>query len=162
MASGADAGETVNYSYDPLGRLTGVDHAGTVNNGVQATYGYDPAGNRSKVSVSLGGTPPAPTPTPTPPPPPPGNTPPTATADSAYFSIWQGGTVEVLANDTDPNGDYPLTLQSVTGSNYARVNGSAIAWTGTGRDGVYVLTYTFADSRGATATGTHTVTVGMN
>lgn len=54
-ASAAQAGETIAYSYDSLGRLIRVEHSGTVNDGVTAGYGYDPADNRTKVTV--GGVP---------------------------------------------------------------------------------------------------------
>jgi hypothetical protein len=46
------ANETVTYTYDALGRLTQVSHAGTVNNGLQASYIYDAADNRTNVTVS--------------------------------------------------------------------------------------------------------------
>jgi hypothetical protein len=55
-ASAANAGETVAYSYDSLGRLVRVERSGTVNNGVSAVYGYDPADNRTNVTVSSGPT----------------------------------------------------------------------------------------------------------
>jgi hypothetical protein len=45
------AAETITYSYDALGRLVQVTHSGTVNNGVQSSYGYDPADNRTNVTV---------------------------------------------------------------------------------------------------------------
>lgn len=51
-ASAADAGETIAYSYDGLGRLIRVEHSGTVNNGVDARYSYDAADNRANVTVS--------------------------------------------------------------------------------------------------------------
>ena len=70
-ASAAEAGETVTYSYDSLGRLVRVERAGTVNNGVKAQYSYDPADNRANVAVvTAGPLPPAPPPPPPPPPPP--------------------------------------------------------------------------------------------
>src|SRR4051794_31994421 len=46
-ASAGNAG-TVGYSYDALGRLTGV----TYPDGKQVTYGYDHAGNRTLSSVA--------------------------------------------------------------------------------------------------------------
>ena len=52
LASAAEAGETVTYSYDALGRLTGTTSSGTVNNGVATGIAYDPAGNRSTYTVS--------------------------------------------------------------------------------------------------------------
>jgi hypothetical protein len=71
--------------------------------------------------------------------------------------------IDVLANDTDANGDYPLALQSVSDTfSYASVSGSSIYWSGTGRTGVHTVSYVVVDSRGATSTGTLTVTVGNN
>ncbi|MEH3098732.1 hypothetical protein [Sphingomonas adhaesiva] len=52
VASPAFATETIAYSYDALGRLVAVVHSGTVNNNVQANYSYDPADNRTNVSVT--------------------------------------------------------------------------------------------------------------
>lgn len=46
------ASETIVYSYDALGRLNGVAHTGTVNNGVSTGITYDPAGNRMNYTVS--------------------------------------------------------------------------------------------------------------
>lgn len=48
----AAANETITYTYDAKGRLVAVVHSGTVNNGVQATYTYDPADNRTNVTVT--------------------------------------------------------------------------------------------------------------
>ena len=50
--SAAHATETVTYSYDALGRLVTVTHAGTVNNGQQTTYSLDPADNRKTVTTT--------------------------------------------------------------------------------------------------------------
>jgi len=44
--------ETVNYSYDALGRLVKVENSGTVNNNVISNYAYDKAGNRTNVKVT--------------------------------------------------------------------------------------------------------------
>lgn len=271
LATAAEAGETVTYGYDSLGRLTNVSRSGAVNNGVTASYSYDSADNRTGVAVGVpaAAAPPPPPPVfsvsgssadegsnlmftilksgsttqtlsvgyatsngsgaadsdyhrvsgtatflpgqtsatvavgtiadglaepaetvimtlsgPTggatlapqgnpatgtinsssaqpPPPAPTGNSPPVANPDSASFVIWQGGMIDVLSNDTDPNGNLPLVLKSVSGSSYASVSGSSVRWSATGRNGVYTLTYVVADSQGATATGTLTVTVGV-
>ncbi|WP_420137924.1 Calx-beta domain-containing protein [Sphingomonas sp.] len=48
----ARAEETINYTYDALGRLVQVGHSGSVADGVVATYGFDAAGNRSNVTVT--------------------------------------------------------------------------------------------------------------
>lgn len=48
----AFATETITYTYDELGRLIKVVHSGTVNNGEQVTYTYDPADNRTNVTTT--------------------------------------------------------------------------------------------------------------
>ena len=48
----ASAGETITYTYDALGRIANVAHAGSVNAGVQASYTHDATDNRSTVTVS--------------------------------------------------------------------------------------------------------------
>src|SRR5688572_7265811 len=53
LAAAAQAGETITYDYDELGRLEKVSRAGSVNGGVEARYGYDPADNRSEVTVAV-------------------------------------------------------------------------------------------------------------
>ena len=45
------AGETTTYTYDALGRVVNVSKSGGPNNGVQASYSYDHAGNRTNVTV---------------------------------------------------------------------------------------------------------------
>ena len=51
-AAPAVASETIAYQYDALGRLTKVSRTGTVNNGANACYTYDPANNRTNVTAS--------------------------------------------------------------------------------------------------------------
>lgn len=46
------ATETATYTFDELGRLTATSISGTVNNGVQVTTSYDPAGNRTNQTVT--------------------------------------------------------------------------------------------------------------
>lgn len=60
FAAAAQAGETVTYTYDALGRLTATSTTGSVNNGVSTAVGYDPAGNRSSYAVEGGEGPAAP------------------------------------------------------------------------------------------------------
>ena len=48
MASSTPSGETVEYTYDPIGRLTRVDHSGAVNHGVAVLYEYDDANARTR------------------------------------------------------------------------------------------------------------------
>jgi len=51
-ATAQSVAEQIDYTYDALGRLTQAAHSGTVNNGVTAGYSFDPAGNRSNVTVT--------------------------------------------------------------------------------------------------------------
>jgi YD repeat-containing protein len=55
LGAAAQASETISYTYDALGRLVAVGRAGTVNNGASAAYTYDPANNRTNVTVTGGG-----------------------------------------------------------------------------------------------------------
>jgi hypothetical protein len=48
----AHAAETATYTYDALGRLTNVQTAGGPAAGVQRSYQFDPAGNRTQVGTS--------------------------------------------------------------------------------------------------------------
>ena len=52
VAAAAAAAETVTYSYDARGRLIKVARSGTVNNGVNSSYSYDKADNRTGKTVS--------------------------------------------------------------------------------------------------------------
>jgi hypothetical protein len=92
------------------------------------------------------------------PPPPAPNNPPTPVSDSGSQLRCTTQTYAVTANDTDPNGDYPLVLTLSSNAAFEIVSGSEIQFTG-GNTGTYATTYTVRDSRGATATSTLTVTV---
>ena len=46
-STAAFAAETIKFTYDPLGRLTKVEHNGTVNNNVITNYAYDNSDNRT-------------------------------------------------------------------------------------------------------------------
>lgn len=48
---GANASETVSYTYDARGRLVKVERSGTINNNVSAEYRYDKGDNRTSVNV---------------------------------------------------------------------------------------------------------------
>lgn len=52
LGSTAFAQETTTYTYDALGRVRTVTHSGGSANGTSATYRYDPAGNRTNVTVA--------------------------------------------------------------------------------------------------------------
>lgn len=45
--------ETTTYTYDALGRVITVQHSGGPTDGTAATYSYDPASNRTNVTVTL-------------------------------------------------------------------------------------------------------------
>ena len=49
--SAAQAQETTTYTYDALGRVVTVQKSGGPSTGVQTTYQYDRAGNRTNVTV---------------------------------------------------------------------------------------------------------------
>jgi heme-binding NEAT domain protein len=73
---------------------------------------------------------------------------------------WASSIINVIANDTDPDGDYPLTLVAVsdpTGTAYV-ASSSEVGWAGNAA-GIYTIQYTVQDARGATSTGTLQVTV---
>lgn len=171
LASAAQAGETVTYSYDALGRLTATTSSGTVNDGVATGIAYDPAGNRSGYSVTgvapppppPPAPPPPPPPAPPPPPPPPSNQPPVAASDSFQVQRCAAATFNPLANDSDPNGD-PLILTSVGGPaaqiGMMGIANNRLSWSPSYSSGLYSGSYTISDGRGGTATGSFTVQLG--
>jgi subtilase family serine protease len=89
------------------------------------------------------------------------NLPPIAVADATNTLKNTAVTINVLANDSDPNG-YALTLQSVTqpANGTAAISGTNILYTPTtGFTGTDTFTYTIFDGYFDTATATVTVTV---
>jgi YD repeat-containing protein len=175
-AGGAEAAETVIYGYDAQGRLTGV-----ARNGVNTAYVYDRADNRTNMTVSPGGTPsppppgpppppappppapppPAPPP-PSPPPPPPANNPPTTVADSLSVARCSTASRNVVANDSDPEGNTPLVLLDVspgTKGNASVASGTTVQYESFDETGSDPLVYTVRDSLGASSTGTLNVTI---
>lgn len=52
LAAPAAASETVTYTYDALGRLVKVEHAGGRNENVVVDLAYDPANNRQSYVVT--------------------------------------------------------------------------------------------------------------
>ncbi len=156
----AQASETVTHQYDELGRLISSSKSGGPATASQTTTAYDPAGNRSNQTtsgVSGGGTPPPP-----PPPPPSGNLPPVANADSVSVMCNATTTVNVTANDTDPEGNLPLTVLSVTlppldTASATVLSASTIQVTGATFAQSTAATYSVKDSLNATATGNLTI-----
>lgn len=162
LATSAAANETITYTYDAKGRLTQVSHSGTVNNGVQTSYGHDRADNRSSVIATSGGTPPPSPPPPSPPSPPPPpspptNSPPVTKPDSGgLIAKCATKTVNVTANDTDPEGNYPLSVVGAIadgGLSVTVVSSTSVEIESLGPSGTKTVTYTVRDSLGATATG---------
>ena len=171
IGTSASGQETTTYTYDALGRLTS---SSVVTGSSSTTTGtcLDPAGNRAQYSVSVNGTAncytstPAPSPTPTPTPTPtPSNSPPVANADSTSFHCSLQKTLNLTANDTDPENNLPLSLVSVTTNSpniWASVISASSVSIGASYPGSYMLTYVVADSLGATSTGSVNVTVTGN
>ena len=70
--------------------------------------------------------------------------------------------IDVLANDGDPDGDYPLTIVSVSGSSKGQVtnSGSSVGFSSSfGATGATNFTYTIRDTRNAFASATVGVTI---
>ena len=88
---------------------------------------------------------------------------PDAVVDSTRTAFATPVIVDLLANDTDADGD-PLTVTSATvPAAQGTLSLSGTTWTFTpasGFSGTATITYTIADQDGATDTATHTVVVG--
>jgi hypothetical protein len=158
LAAPGTAGETQTYTYDELGRLIAVQYSGTVNNGQAHSLCYDPAGNRTKYKSDASGVI-ATCPT-TPPGPP--NQPPVTSPDTITLQRCAHGSRNVVANDTDPEGNYPLVVTAVNQSWAAIESSTTVGVDAPDANGTFAVTYTVADSLGATATGTLSVTVTGN
>ena len=147
---GEARGEVIQYGYDALGRLVSASTSGGPNGGLNVGTAYDPAGNRSSYTVGAGGAPP-------PYDPPPANQPPVTSSDLLSIRQCATGTKDVVDNDTDPEGNYPLSLVSVTQSNMGAatiVDGRTIQFEANFATGDSSVTYRVRDSLGATSTGT--------
>ncbi len=160
MASAQSSTES--YTYDALGRLIDAKTVGGQNGNEVHSICYDPSGNRTRYRSSSNGSSancptgaptPAPSPTPTPTPPPTGNNPPVTKNDSVSGECYTSVTVNLTANDSDPEGNYPLTLTAVSSSRAVIVSASSVrVQFGPLRDSVAV-TYTVKDSLGSASTG---------
>ncbi len=136
------------YSYDNLGRLWVV----TYDNGMQVTYNYDSAGNRTSV-VTQTGT----------------NRPPQIVNDNV--TVNENGTITFnpLTYDTDPNG-YTLSITGVGASNLAGSSNAPITLSSTSNSITYTpatgyigkdyFTYAVTNSHGGTGSATIYTTVG--
>lgn len=91
----------------------------------------------------------------------PPNRPPVAVNDAARTAPGQAVAVAVLANDSDPDGDaLSVTAVSKPAHGTATIANGAVTYTpAAGYTGPDSFTYTVADGRGGTATGTVTLTV---
>ena len=93
-----------------------------------------------------------------------GNRPPVAVADTATTPVKTSVTIDVLANDSDPDGN-ALSLKSVSSCSRggtAVIVGGTVKFTPSSslvRGDVETFTYTVIDTKGSTATGTVTVTI---
>lgn len=169
VASSSSATESVTYTYDALGRLVVAQSAGTVNDDQAHSLCFDPAGNRTKYysddATGIASCAPTPAPMPTPSPPASSsNTPPVAVQDSGYVNFINQPTLfNLVANDTDADGDYPLVLTSASvTSGYGTV--SLISPTQVSVERKYswstnmTISYQITDGRGAVSTGQLLVT----
>ncbi|MBB5986662.1 hypothetical protein HNP60_002636 [Sphingobium sp. B1D3A] len=154
VSSGFSA-ETQTFSYDALGRLASAQSSGTVNNGQVRSTCFDAAGNRTVYKSDSGGALANCSAGPV-------NQPPVANPDSTTIARCAIVSLNVTANDTDPEGHLPLAVQSVAGGSglsLSIISASTIMVESLGSSGVKTFTYVIADSLGATATGNVTITV---
>jgi hypothetical protein len=87
------------------------------------------------------------------------NHPPVAGNDTGSQTTCSVEVYTVTSNDTDPDGDYPLSLVSVTGAGSMVSSTNIQVVTGRVAGGTKTATYTVQDSKGATATATLSVSV---
>lgn len=149
--STAMADEKIRYKYDALGRLERVIDDSGPNAGVNSIFDYDKASNRSRFRVQTGQPNNA-------------NRPPVANADTLPVQCRRSGSIDVIANDTDPDNDSPLTLVSLTkvSGSYtinASISGSRTvsASVGSNPGDQAQYDYIIRDPAGATATGRLTI-----
>jgi VCBS repeat-containing protein len=88
------------------------------------------------------------------------NTAPVANLDSATVEAGASVGIDVLANDTDVDGDL-LTITAVTNGTLgtASTDGSTVTYTSTGTAGADSITYDIDDGNGGVATGSVDITV---
>lgn len=128
--------QSVNYSYDVLGRLVDV----TRSDGPSTTYAYDPAGNRSRVTVA--------------------SQQPQVIAkdDVVYLGIGEMRTILVLQNDTG-EGLTIINTGNAVGTAWSVDDDVKVIFWGVATPGTYGIDYTISDSQGRTATARVTVHV---
>ena len=88
------------------------------------------------------------------------NTAPIANDDTATVGILNSVTIDVLANDTDPDGDETIvtSIDSIFGGSGA-IEDNKIVYTAGSIPGEFSLTYTVQDAYGKTDSGTVVITV---
>ena len=159
--SGAYAQESVCYDYDDLGRI----ESATYLDGSQINYLYDTQGNRIQLSHRTNGV--ATCATPTVPAEFPGqvgaqNGAPSAVDDAATVPAGVATEIDVLVNDSDPDG-HNLTITAVTqpasGTASITSNNSRVTFDAPSAAGGYSFTYTISDGNGGSDTATVTATV---
>jgi hypothetical protein len=74
---------------------------------------------------------------------------------------WASTTLNLVANDTDPDGHYPLSIAGVTGSgvSVSAVDPTTVQIDASSVRGTFNLSYVVEDSLGAASVGSLTVTV---
>ncbi len=156
---------TESYTYDARGRLAEAKTAGGQNNNEVHSICYDRSGNRTRYRAASNGTSitcpvaaPAPTPSPAPTPTPtPTNSPPVTANDAVAGTCFTAITKNLTANDTDPEGNYPLTLTAVGpssgGASAYIVSASSVRVVFGPKWDWSSVSYTVRDSLGATSTG---------
>jgi len=170
LSGATQASDTTKYTYDPVGRLTAVvrSDAGVPAADYGSAIDYDQAGNRLNYRIGTPGqyqpaTPPPPDAITQPPPPPatPVNLPPVTEPDYAVAGVCKIVSVDVLANDSESEGDTPLSLVSVTAGalGTAGIVANKVWYHANGATGGDAVTYTVEDSRGAKSTGVLELTV---
>lgn len=85
------------------------------------------------------------------------NPPPVAVGDTASVGTCGVKFINVVANDTDPSGSYPLTLIAVSAASAGTasvLNATTVSYNAYGTPANDTLIYTIRNSAGATATGT--------
>jgi filamentous hemagglutinin family protein len=143
-----------------LGQSSGVNTSGVGNQitGEPGTFIFGFKG--------VGGVPlPPPGPTPPPPPPPSVNQPPIAITDNAIASVNLPLTINLLSNDSDPDGDVLKAIAVTQPSNgQATLNpdGTVTYTPNNSFTGTDSFTYTISDGKGGTAIATATVNVPPN
>lgn len=90
------------------------------------------------------------------------NDPPVTVTDNRSVQRCTITTINVVANDSDPEGNLPIVLLSVSAGTIGTAsvwNGTSVVYESTITPGTEQLTYTVRDSLGATSNGTLNITV---